>query len=389
MKQCPSPFHEIYIRANGTVALCCETPIPQTIHLNDFGSLNELFNDSDYYKTARKELDDRCSRCFKQEENYGMSQRLNKLKTMPFFNSDNPEANLKVLSFEFSNGCNLRCTMCSPHRSTGWFKDRKAVDSNFDFSGFDYGDLAYPMSDADYKNFSKSIPLSFIDENIDLIAQQYMLDISGGEPFFHPTFIHLLERLKEYDNTPILKIITNLTLIDDKILELLSHFKQVNIVASVDGHGDLYEYIRPSSSHIGKYNWDHIESVYNKLFEMENVNIHTVYAAQLINFYNIIPWIEYWKEKDKLNTMKLSVVRDPKILGLHNHPDQKQKQNLIDELLFTYKEVQGLPHVISALNLPYEDNAFEATCRYINYLDKHRNTSITKYVPEFKKYWIE
>ena len=39
---------------------------------------------------------------------------------------------IQKFKIDFSNACNLRCTMCSPHRSTGWFKDAKMLmDSTY------------------------------------------------------------------------------------------------------------------------------------------------------------------------------------------------------------------------------------------------------------------
>ena len=65
-----------------------------------------------------------------------------------------------------------------------------------------------------------------------------MLEVSGGEPFYHPQFLYMLDRLVEERWQGRLNIISNITLLDDELINKLSKLK-TSMSISIDGIGDL------------------------------------------------------------------------------------------------------------------------------------------------------
>ena len=73
---------------------------------------------------------------------------------------------------DFSNACNLRCTMCSPHRSTGWYKDIKVIEDNL--TQEEVSRVVFNPKNREY-----GLPISFIDDNLDVILKTELIDAKG------------------------------------------------------------------------------------------------------------------------------------------------------------------------------------------------------------------
>ena len=90
-----------------------------------------------------------------------------------------------------------------------------------------------------------------IIENADRIKR---IQLAGGEPFYMPSVKHLLEQLKPHAHNIELHITTNLTHLDDDILQLLE---------KTSSKCDNYKYRRIRTSgriYTLSFNWDLFES---------------------------------------------------------------------------------------------------------------------------------
>jgi hypothetical protein len=240
MKYCNAGTHHIYLRAGAGKdlgQLCCSVlkPAKNRVDLaNTSGFLTAM--QSPDWRNKFKQLETGpldagvCNKCITDEEWNGLSQR-KKINTLTgdgrFF-----------LKIDFSNKCNLKCVMCNSKRSTAWLKDEQKL--NRAIPGFDFEEE--PSQNMD-DNFWLEMPLDFW-KNLGAI------EVSGGEPLYHSQFIDFLEFLIEYVPNMLLRIITNGTLLDARILTILAKFKNVEILVSVDGWQDsIYQYARGGKQH--------------------------------------------------------------------------------------------------------------------------------------------
>lgn len=400
---CPSPWFEMYIEPNGDVMICCESDTfdnpAGNIHTSDLRSIQQ----SEQFRQARETMmADKwprlCHYCKVKEERFGASSRTGRLhgyrdllhKYQENFTTLHPNKIFK-LKIDFSNGCNLRCSMCSEHRSTSWIKDKKRMLVDFDYwlndSGFDYGHFHNSMEDWHVKKITSSVPRNFVDDNIDFLLDLHHIEVSGGEPFYHTEFLYLLEKLRDAGWNRELKIITNLTLLTEEIAETLSHFN-TKLILSLDACGDLYEYIRPSVP-FGKYNWDHQHSRLMMALDY-GIKINFAYTVQLLNFYNLEPWMEFYHSTYHLhkapNMFNNNSLVNPPHLTINNHPDMAEKKRLVSIL---EKDERVHPQNINAILEPPKEKGFEAFCRFVEFTDGIRKCNIFDYIPELEKYWID
>ena len=77
---------------------------------------------------------------------------------------------LRKIKIDFSNACNLRCTMCSPHRSTGWYKDAKVLDKEL---GDEVGRAIFNPKGREY-----GLSDSVVDDNLQEFLNCELIDVS-------------------------------------------------------------------------------------------------------------------------------------------------------------------------------------------------------------------
>lgn len=417
---CLTPWYEVYLKPEGGVRSCCDNIQESEFQLNEVnGNIDTAFN-HDHYKTIRKEMlegkePEACKRCYAKERETGSSLRTrrndksyldylgmeseNIEDVMKNLKVDWSPSNIKKLKVDFSNGCNLKCSMCSPHRSTAWFKDKIAMDKEFDYSGYYWWRQIKEPLDADKQKFySSSIPIEFIDNNWNFLRNLNLIEVSGGEPFFHTQFLYLLDRLVEDKWEGKLTLISNITLMDDDIIKKLSALN-TSMCISIDGVGDLYEYIRPATT-IGKYTWSDISETIQKLKSLrtgvdERGILYTFgYVPQLLNFYNITDWLDFSVnalgvlDENRVDVLSGTVLYAPHFLKICHHPDLQEKKALKNILDKCYSHIRGVDSIIKGLDAETKPEDWKAFCKYMNFLDKQRETSIIKYIPQFEKYWI-
>lgn len=388
---CISPWTEVHVDQEGRIGFCC-------VHKGFVGHIKDVkfsdtFNGPDYKLARQQTLNNiwpsGCQLCEKSEQYADSSMRYNnwiQYKSDLNNNVDftNLEQQIKKFKVDFSNACNLRCTMCSPHRSTGWYKDIKVIEDNL--TQEEVSQVVFNPKNREY-----GLPISFIDDNLDVILKTELIDVSGGEPFYMPQFKYLVDKLIEHNYKGKLKIITNLTLVDKAYFEKIKTLNST-LVVSMDGVNNLYEYIRPSIP-FGKYKGTDIQDRikdYN-----QHLTVSIAYTPQLMNVYNIsdyITWLETFVPKQDIGFNFNSPLTGPKYLSISVHPDIEYKNKLADEIEQKFGKESRLNMIVDHLRTPrtkQDEDDWKLFCKTIDILDKHRKTSIIKYIPELEKYWIK
>lgn len=391
-KFCTSPWHEVHLHATGKVRMCCQHQGLDK-NIRDV-TLMEAFNDEEY-KLARKQTLSNiwpkgCDQCVRSEAHSGYGLRyMNTQQTIDTrsWHEDFGTGIIQKVGIDFSNACNLRCTFCDPSKSTGWYKDAKML----------YDALGEEESWRAYNHASKEpygIPIDFVDKNLDTLLKTKQIECGGGEPFYMPQFMYLLDKLIEHNYQGTLKIITNATLLKPEILEKIKNIN-VSFIVSMDGTGHIYPYMRPSTP-FGKYTWEEIEEkILHIAKEFNTINIS--YTPNILNIYNIPTYIE-WVEENIVplgipffkNRFFNQAITTPEYLRIAVHPDEDYKHELADML--EKKAAKGFSDIITQCRNPRTDKEisdWKFFCKTTDLLDKHRKTSIIKYIPELKKYWIK
>lgn len=251
MKKCVYPNNILIVGNDGFTDSCpLETA---NLRLEDINQgILKAWNSSKY-NDFRNNLDDYlnnkdkiCWQCNMLEKNGGIS-----LRTETPLITDSPE--LKAIQFKLSNRCQLVCAHCGPNLSSSWGK----------FVG--------------QKNYIKQFEIKdhVLDELKTLVPQMNFIRFTGGEPWMDPMHWKILKSLKDIDKRDCeLHYITNgLSTIRP---ELWEGWKKIQIMLSVDGFGESYEWFRRQAL------WKDLLQAYENLSKHPNVKLK-------INF-SLTPW---------------------------------------------------------------------------------------------------
>ena len=225
---CIFPFIEL-LTQNGHTTVCCRshTPVQRIDKLEDFAT------DEKYAKIRRsmlagKSLPEHCQLCYKledkgiisarQEETVEWAMRLN-FKTVDDLVSITEPVYYEVRP---SNTCNLMCRMCSPMFSSLIEKEQKQL-----------GKIPHEYTE-EYSNF-----------DIVKIENVVKLYVAGGEPTAMPEFYDFLRKCVRRKYTDFEFIVnTNGMKASTLLLELGSHFKNLQYIISIDGYKKHNDYAR-------------------------------------------------------------------------------------------------------------------------------------------------
>lgn len=256
--------------------------------MSDIGnaSMEEAF-DSRFWNDVRKKMlagttIPGCNKCYKEEDErlatknvkpdlgFGFSMRagMNYDWNNGVFDRLDGKKQIEFIELGFGNYCNLACRMCSSNLSTTWHDDDKALNGK-------YGRTLTPrIEDADIK---------ISDETLLGLKE---IKFTGGEPMVHPNFGKLINRIVKLDCAKNIKleIFTNCSYSpSNKITKDLTQFKQVNLSLSIDGYGEVNDYIRYPSK------WNKVDAAAKKWLEVESQQDHFVVQMNpTITIYNIM-----------------------------------------------------------------------------------------------------
>ena len=256
---CDLPFEHQYIHMSGSIRLCCATL--ENVNNNQHryhmstDSLEDIWN-SDYMKQVRLDMKnnkvlDACSKCIGQEERgYGsMRTERNREKNLSNLADDGSIDLPNTMELHFGNVCNLKCKMCGQDYSNQVGKEILEI-------GKDDADFLKWVKEqsGNVNNWTNNLSVEYTWFQNDKVKNRLIeyvsknittLTIIGGEPTVIPEFYELLDYC--YTNDTLqnknITIVTNLTNTNPKMIKWLSKMKSWTIWASIDGIGDVTEYI--------------------------------------------------------------------------------------------------------------------------------------------------
>ena len=290
---CLLPFTHMATKTDGDMKLCCRSwPIDNINNL----SVKDLWN-SQKYKDIRRQLLNseqpiECDACWRQERIgvRSMRQRYNKTRTKKYIDRlDNLNDDfsmpfeIPILEAKLSNFCNLKCRMCHPLDSTSWSKDWKEIEHLMESSN------SSTFKKVKEFNLTRKPYISGWEENeifwkeFEELAPSFeRIEFAGGEPLIDPIHYKILHILKPYACNIELKYSTNLTKLNykkDNVMTLWNSFKSVEVMVSIDGVDNGYNYIRQ----LGNYQ----EVKENILKVVKHPKVTKIAGACTFQVYNI------------------------------------------------------------------------------------------------------
>ncbi len=315
------PFVHVHINSTGDMKACCISDIFLGNIKNS--DVVEMFNSNQMKdlreKFLRDEADNRCKNCYVKEAAGKESMRLetlNKFEDQLEELIQNPEP--KYFDIRFSNQCNLKCRTCWHGNSSKWFEDAKKLNRALE-------DKSLIKAFADNSELEKQLG-NYIES-----AQEFYF--AGGEPLLMEEHQWVLNKLIEKKNfSCLLRYNTNLTSLyqfEKNLIDLWKPFKQIEILASIDGLGRKGEIIRSG------INLEKFESNFRKLKELDQVNIKIAPTLSLLNA-DLLPnlhrtYVE--KELIKINDVHFNILDQPYHYNIKSLPkDQKERiQTMFEE----------------------------------------------------------
>ena len=367
--KCYAPWHSILVRFNGDL-------VPDGVYTKRYGnllesSLNDVLNSitASYTKDSMRNgvLPPECQQCALKEASVGHSRRLffrdilNPMLEKTNYDYSKNFTDIYFLEFNMSNICNLKCRMCDGINSSAWVKDemKLAEDGNI---------LQRRINDPEfgYTNKSEQIIEKLFEDPTPLLNLRY-LSIKGGEPYMEPANKKILQKFIDLGIAQNITLdwTTNGTIVDDEVHELARQYGHTKWTVSLEGTGDLYEYIR------GGNNFTFAQLNEN----LKQYNFDRIIIAVTVMAYNIahLDKIQNWYDSVKQENWDIyfnNVVAAPPYLNPRVLPN---------EIL------QRIEYKLPNINYTQSENSelyLQGLIYFTQRLDKIRNTNVLDYCPE-------
>ena len=404
---CVTPWNHLATSARGHLRVCC-IGVPehnylrnsdgQRISAAEVGDFERVWNSSQM-KELRQQMKlghppELCRYCLTEEKSGGVSLRVNRNSShkhmIPTITAEtNPDGSapprVSSLDLRFGNRCNLGCRMCNPYASRYLLGDWPALFPE-ELSPKDVAEL----KSTDWFDQPRAWDLFFsVLPGVDRIY------LTGGEPMLAKAQFLLLKRCVDegYASKITIEYNINVTILDEELISYWKHFKEVRLYLSIDGIGDLNEYIRYPSK------WPTIESNLEKLEELaaDYGNMYLAFSVT-VQAYNILRLTEIF---DYLKSSQFKQIQPRPLFNVLNQPTHfhccvlpSNLRVLAAERLQSYysadsnstpaerqfqKQLRG---VVSRLETLDFHSHWEEFNRVTKIFDQRRSQDLTKIVPE-------
>lgn len=324
---CMLPFMHIYGSASGDLVPCCEA---QETPLNQPGESAQSAWNNDAYRELRRALSsderpERCAVCWHNEDSGIVSNRQqwerdnwesfsDLIRVNSDFSVDNPPLWIEL---KVSNFCNLKCIMCSTHSSYKRVQDLDII-------------TRYQRDGHETRLLRPTALFNSLNEWPELWDTVHTLQFTGGEPIINEEHYQLLAGIPDTVKSRIkLRYATNISYIKFKkydLIDIWSKFKHVNIKVSMDGIGDVYDYVRQDGD------WDTVYSNMLTLSTVPSIDLAAGITVQAHNVFQMPEFYAFWRQSPiKLGFITANILQTPRYLSPALWPDE-YRQAIIDKL---------------------------------------------------------
>ena len=387
---CPLLFQHLATHPHGGVTHCCVADHRNALSSSRDGdrfynlnrdTVHDTMN-SESYKKARLEVLDgekpkACLRCYEEEDKGMNSKRIEEIRNYPEYTIDvarevtdstgyMKDVQLEFVELRLGNTCNVACRTCNPASSSKWRNDYDALQKATTFQLTDYNTLEgfrWPEREGFWEDLL---------QHCDNVKTFY---INGGEPMLIKEHFAFLERLVELGKTDIkLWYNINMTLMNEKVIDLWRKFDHVKISCSIDDLGDRNHYIRYPTK------WNDVEKNFLRL-KKENFEIDVTQTVSWMNYSTLGDFYNEFYNKHGI-WVHHNYVYDPDVLSPAVLPKEmrddihKKFDNVFDKW-----KLNELKKMFSGPDMPKK---WEQAKEYTRNLDEIRKQDIEDFLPEFK-----
>jgi MoaA/NifB/PqqE/SkfB family radical SAM enzyme len=292
------PFTGVATREDGAICACCRS---HPIGFIDKQSLSEIWNNDTVKRIRQQVLNNErppeCEPCFSLEDQGVESLRMRhiagKIPEARVNLYPNALDNLKkdysmpfeipTMELKLNNLCNLACRMCHPMDSTSW-TDWSEVKEFYKQEG----NIMYAIVEEHglerkpYLDKFQDSPSWWADLER-LLPYFRRVEFAGGEPLMDPQHYRILDMLTPYGHQIEIKYATNLSTLGKggrNVFDYWPKFKSVAVNVSIDGIGDVYEYIRSNA---------HWNELLDNLRQIKSIsNISRIVGAVTVQISNVL-----------------------------------------------------------------------------------------------------
>ena len=346
---CPAPWAISCVNANNTVGLCC---LNQSHNIKPTD--NKLFTEHDKIDAIKQSMlagqkISGCDRCYTDEGNKFQSLRQQYIRDfLPSLDvsrlADNHYENIVYFDLSLESKCNQKCRICGPYNSTAWVKDAEQM-VDLEWSHINHMMQAMPGDNS-------GIFVDKLLKTMQATGHDIEIELKGGEPLYMDTVFELLAsmvRLGIHQRTTWVRIFTNGTQCDQKLLDVLRQFPALHLAISIDAVGKLHEYTRGSN-----LSWDECRKRWARLLDLPNIKrlkvSNTIYAYNLHDVANLHNWAR--SEFGQTVKMANSILNGP--YQLRNTLLPQQWRDLAADSI----DSQEYASLVSYLRIPISDNEF-------------------------------
>ncbi len=292
--KCAAFWKHTNIRNDNNVFPCCRYKNPV---MKFKGDVTEIL-DSEVYENLRINSlngipDPNCQKCYYEES-------LGKKSLREKFNSeyDTDTVELKYLEIGLDNICNLTCDGCWAEFSSSW-------------------------SQKQYPEKPRSFHIRTSDDLKNLPGTVDKILFLGGEPLMTKRHLKILDLVENKSTVSIIYNTNGTFLLDEKTVSMLTQFKSVEFILSIDGYSDLNDKVRSGSS------WSDILDFIQQIKQLKfNLSINTVVHKN--NWYGLTDLEEFVKEIDVKWTVNMLTY--PQHLNIRNVEDQQNLKNILSSV---------------------------------------------------------
>lgn len=276
MLRCAAHTHNLEVDQNGDARPCC-------IFRGTWGNIQHLARLQETKKKFIESFNETVPECLTcwMHESTGFTSKRQEFNRLVYDNQQEE----KILEIKFSNLCNLACTTCGPFASSTWGSKLKVVEIENRFNKHGQHRIDYYLDLIKRLGYTK-------------------LTLIGGEPTMDPHCYMLLDQLVELDKASgiHLSVITNGQDIEDFINKYAGKFRTLQINLSIDGMGQVYEYMRFPGTWINMLKtMSHLGAVQKSLPRNErDLRVSITYTFSVLNQFHYNDFKRWFEEESRL-----------------------------------------------------------------------------------------
>ena len=297
------------------------------------------------------------------------------------------------MDINFSSLCNLKCRMCFSGLSSELAKEQQHIINQ---EGWSVNDELLRFHTDDLEIIDHGNNNSLMNELYDMFKSMKRIYLKGGEPTLLQSMYNYLEYPVDqgYAKDIQIKFNTNMTNVQKRFIKLMDQFKKVDLTMSIDGIGQVQEYIRAPSK------WSAIKkNVHNFIEQNKNADLMVSPCWQIYNLFYIYEYLAYFDFVSRRRNVEIT----PIILDfpMHYRIDilpYEIRQHAIDSIQKCFKlQIVKQPTLFRKLHTllsilkdtkehPQSKVHVKQFVQVTNLYDKYRNQSIEKSLPDLYKH---